>query len=163
MQNRIHDASRVPPRACAGVTVLLSPPNTPRYNGSEEAGIGSLKTRALHIAAAHGRAAQWTCDDVEAARIEANLQARPLGKNGPPPIDLWESRSPVADAERLAFRQRLERVRVDEAQKLASPKPGSGSAADVELNAQDRATVARRATRRVLVELGHLSVRRIAN
>jgi len=63
-----------------GVTVLLSPPNTPRYNGSEEAGIGSLKTRALHIAAAQGRADHWTCDDVEAARIEANRPdcCRPL-------------------------------------------------------------------------------------
>jgi transposase InsO family protein len=149
--------------SAAGVTVLLSPPKTPRYNGSEEAGIGSLKTRALHIAAAQGRADHWTCDDVEAARIEANLQARPLGKNGPTPIQLWEARRPVAGAERLAFLRRLTSARIDETQKLIDPLPGSRPAADVELGAKDRATVARRATRRVLLELGYLLVRRIAN
>jgi transposase InsO family protein len=147
----------------AGVTVLFSPPKTPRYNGSQEAGIGSLKTRALHIAAAQGRASHWTCDDVEAARIEANLQARPLGKNGPTPINLWEARTPVADAERLAFLRHLEIVRTEETQKLIHPPPGSRPAADVQLGAKDRATVARRATRRVLLELGYLSVRRITN
>jgi transposase InsO family protein len=147
----------------ARVTVLLSPPRTPRYNGSEEAGIGSLKTRALHIAAAQGRPDHWTCDDVEAARIEANLQARPLGKNGPTPIILWESRTPVSDAERLAFLQRLDLVRPQEQQKILDRKPASRPAAAVQLNAQDRATVARRAIRRVLLELGYLSVRRIAN
>jgi len=147
----------------AGVTALLSPPKTPLYNGSEEAGIGSLKTRALHIAAAQGRANHWTCDDVEAARIEANLQARPLGKNGPTPIQLWEARTPVAGAERLAFVRRIEIVCTEETRKLIDPLPGSRPAADVELGAKDRATVARRATRRVLLELGYFFVRRTAN
>ena len=31
-----------------GVIPLFSPPHTPRYNGSVEAGIGSLKTRTEH-------------------------------------------------------------------------------------------------------------------
>jgi len=149
--------------SAAGVTVLFSPPRTPRYNGSEEAGIGSLKTRILHIAAVRGRIDHWTCDDVEAARIEANIQARPLGKNGPAPINLWEARTPVPDAERLRFLQRLDLLRAEEIQKLLQPSPGSCPASLSDLNAPDRAAVARRAIRRVLIELGYLSVRRIAN
>ena len=40
------------PLAVTNITHLLSPPMTPRYNGAQEASIGSLKTRAMHIAAA---------------------------------------------------------------------------------------------------------------
>jgi hypothetical protein len=50
-----------------GVTLLPSPPLTPRYNGSMEAGIGSLKTHAHHRAIQHGRESVWTADDLEAA------------------------------------------------------------------------------------------------
>jgi hypothetical protein len=48
---------------------LLSPPRLPSYNGACEAGIGSLKTRAHHESARNDRPGEWTCDDVEAARI----------------------------------------------------------------------------------------------
>jgi len=85
-----------------------------------------------------------------------NLQARPPGKNGPAPIQLWETRTPVAEAERLAFLRRLQTARTAETQKLIAPRPGSRPAADVELGAKDRATVARHAARRVLLELGYL-------
>ena len=46
--------------AVTNITHLLSPPMTPRYNGAQEASIGSLKTRAMHIAAAKvGPACRW--------------------------------------------------------------------------------------------------------
>ncbi len=154
------------------VTHLASPPMTPRYNGSQEAGIGSLKTRTLHIAAAHGRPGGWTCDDVEAARLEANHQARPWGSTGPVPLDVWENRSPIANSERVHFLAALETAREHEWRKMQmkkKEKPGSrpasaaaGAAAD-SLNASERATVVRRAIRRVLLELGYLCVRRTAN
>src|SRR5262249_4034619 len=50
------------------VSVLYSPPYTPRYNGAIEAGIGALKTRAHEEAARQGRPGAWTCADLEAAR-----------------------------------------------------------------------------------------------
>lgn len=58
-----------------GTLVLYSPPRCPRYNGSMEAGIGALTTRAHHAAAAAGHPEYWTCADVEAARIQANAHA----------------------------------------------------------------------------------------
>ena len=50
-----------------------------------EAGIGSLKTRTEEHATWQGHAAEWTCDDVEAARAEANATARPRGPSKPTP------------------------------------------------------------------------------
>lgn len=130
------------------------------------------KTRTLHIAAAHGRPEHWTCDDVEAARIEANLQARPWGRNGYAPIRAWEKRARTADDERRQFLAALAVAGPIEERKMPEQKqtrPGSrpstaaADAASESLNANERATVARRAIRRVLIELGYLCVTRIAN
>jgi len=62
------------------VFALLSPPRLPRYNGAVEAGNGSVKTRVRQEAARHGRIGCWTSDDLEAARLQANLTARPWGE-----------------------------------------------------------------------------------
>jgi transposase InsO family protein len=150
--------------AVAGVTSLPSPPMTPRYNGAIEAGIGALKTRTLLIAASHGRSDQWTCDDVEAARLEANDQARPRGRTGPSPNALWNSRSPITPEERSGFLAALALAREEEALKMIESiqtPPGCRPAGS--LNLAQRATVARRATRRVLVDSGLLLFRRTAN
>jgi transposase InsO family protein len=150
----------------AKVIHLLSPPRTPWYNGANEAGIGSLKTRTLAIAATFGRPEAWTSDDVEAARVEANEQARPWGRTGPVPTELWEARSPILDQERNAFiaavRQSIahdshafiESIQEESLQE----KPGCRPATP--LTARQRASVARSAIRRVLVEHGYLLVRR---
>ena len=58
-----------------GTAILYSPPRCPRYNGSIEASIGALTTRAHHAAAAAGHPEYWTCDDVERARRQANVRA----------------------------------------------------------------------------------------
>jgi hypothetical protein len=68
--------------AAMQVQVLYSPACTPRYNRAIEAGIESLKTRTRQQAARHGRAAEWTCDNVEAARLEANTLSYPFGETG---------------------------------------------------------------------------------
>lgn len=157
------------------VAHLLSPPKTPRYNGSQEAGIGALKTRALHIAAAHGRPDAWTCDDVEAARIEGNWQSRPWGRNGPAPIERWEGRAPIPRDERQRFtvavasawqeehEQMIEQLHEQLKKPGCRPAPAAAGAATGTMNKHQRATVARRAIRRVLVELGYLLVRSDAN
>lgn len=143
---------------------LLSPPLTPRYNGGQEAAIGSLKTRAIHIAAAAGRFDCWTCDDVENARLEANRQARPCGFNGPVPDELWETRCLISSQQRADFLLAVAFASTDEQRKLIQsiqPEPGCRPA--LALNATQRATVARRAIRRALVELGYLLARRTMN
>lgn len=95
------------------VELLTSPPEMPRYNGSIEAGVGSLKTRAHEHAARHGRECCWSLDDVEAARLQANEIGRPWGATGPTPNEALEAREPLTDEERARFRLRVDRVRED--------------------------------------------------
>jgi len=86
---------------------LFSPPAWPRYNGSCEAGIGSMKTRTHHESARRGFAGQWTCDDMEAARLQANELARPWGHRGPTPIEVWKARKTISAHERGKFAGRV--------------------------------------------------------
>ena len=65
------------------VRPLFSPPYTPEYNGSIEAGNGVLKSRTHDEAARQGRDGHWTADDVEAARRMANELTYPRGPLGP--------------------------------------------------------------------------------
>jgi transposase InsO family protein len=90
------------------VATLFSPPLTPRYNGSIEAGIGSLKTRTDAAAARAGHPGVWTLDDLALAQSEANFTARPRGRDGPCPELIWQARMPIEAPERLLFRSRLE-------------------------------------------------------
>ena len=172
-----------------GVVLLLSPPHTPRYNGSciecdaarlrqrgaqksaaasplstcaarspgrsrrKEAGIGSVKTRAHHIAAAHGRPGEWTCDDVEAARMQANETGRPHGHLGPTPSTLWDAREAVTEAERHAFSETVRRMEPEARMDLELPLEGP-------LGRRDAAAVARISITRALVGHGLLELRR---
>ena len=86
-----------------GVVALVSPPYWPRYNGSVEAGIGSLKVRTAAWAARAGRAGDWTWDDAAGAHAEANALSRPRGASGPSPDELWSSRRTITAQERAAF------------------------------------------------------------
>lgn len=87
------------------VLPLTSPPRTPRYNGSIEAGIGALKTRAHYEAARNDRPGHWICDDVEAARCQANTLARPFGPTAATPEVAWRHRAAITSWEREAFHQ----------------------------------------------------------
>lgn len=95
------------------VFCLFSPPHTPRYNGSIEAGIGSLKSRTERHAQRHGHPGYWTTDDVAFAQLEANATARPRGPRGPTPDDLWAQSSPITLPQRTTFTITVERHRAD--------------------------------------------------
>jgi len=88
-----------------GVNLLFSPPRTPWYNGSIEAGIGSLKTRTERHAGRAGHPGYWTTDDVAAAQSEANATARPQGETGPTPNELWQTRRSITPEERRFFQE----------------------------------------------------------
>jgi hypothetical protein len=136
-----------------GVTLLPSPPLTPRYNGSIEAGIGSLKTHAHHRAIYSGRGSVWTADDLEAARMDANFNSRPWGESGDSPQNRWNSRLPITAARRAEFIHTVEsgseQARID----MGLPRTGS-------LDHGAQAAVGRAAVRRALETLGYLLVTR---
>ena len=81
-----------------GVTALRSPAYTPSYNGSIEAGMGSLKHYLAEIATQHGRARRPMRDDLEGALL---LQAALGGPRGAtvPPAEAWRDRTPITDEE----------------------------------------------------------------
>ena len=130
-----------------GVIYLLSPPYYPKYNGSCEAGHGSIKTRAHHMAARAGRPGQWTCDDIEAARVQANELSRPKGHGGPSPNQLWAEKNIVSERDRLIFKKQV----ADNLRKLKI---------DVDEKNTDIATKKRLSVSQALVTLGYLLVRR---
>jgi hypothetical protein len=53
-----------------GVRNLFSPPRRPEYNGSIEAGIGSLTSRTNNAAVRRDHPTDWTYDDAAVARLE---------------------------------------------------------------------------------------------
>ena len=126
---------------------LLSPPGYPCYNGSIEAGIGSLKTRAHHEAARNNRPGEWTCDDVEAARLQANYTARPKGAKGPTPQEMWESRPKISNQERETFLKTSERIKREMLKKCME---GSDSVSELEI-----ARIERRSVESALKEHGY--------
>jgi hypothetical protein len=124
---------------------LPSPPDLPEYNGACEAGIGSMKTRTHHQAARSGRPGEWTCDDAEAARLEANETARPWGHRGPTPAEVWQQRQPIRDAERAAFGATVRRMQDEERRRRQAEvpaQPGRQALAALQRAALPRALIA---------------------
>lgn len=91
---------------------------------------------------------------LEAARLQANLTARPWGDRGPTPQEVWNRRTPITQHQRRAFLQCVERTQRDVRAEL-------GYAQNTLLGRRDRAIVARAAARRALMSLGYLQVRRM--
>lgn len=133
------------------VVHLLSPPWTPSYNGSCEAGIGSMKTRTKYHAAHMGRVEQWTPDDLEAARRQANEVHRST-HGAPTAAERWAHRTTVTISERQTFRDAIDRHRSDHIASLRRKNCCT--------TAIDQDTIERIAIRRALVELGMLTVNR---
>jgi transposase InsO family protein len=123
---------------------LFSPPRLPRYNGSCEAGIGSMKARTHHQAAQRGYAGQWTCEDAEGARLQANETARPWGVLGPTPQQAWQRRQPLGVEERGAFAETARRLEREAREEQGYPPEGP-------LGQVAQAAVLRAALRRALV------------
>jgi hypothetical protein len=134
---------------------LLSPPHTPQYNASIEAGIGSFQTRAHHEAARHGHVGEWNCDDVEAARLQANELARPWGHAQPTPDIAFNERLPISTEDRSAFAASVQQFEAEERQQrqqqLLEGMP---------LGPRDQKSCRRVAISRALVAHGLLSFRR---
>jgi hypothetical protein len=124
---------------------LLSPPRLPSYNGACEAGIGSLKVRAHHESARHDRPGEWTCDDVEAARLMANETGRPGGFHSPTPNERWRIRLLLSAKERDFFRNTVSDLRKGVAIEfgcLPGADPGRFTRAAIDRRAITRALVA---------------------
>jgi transposase InsO family protein len=136
-----------------GMLPLHSPPQTPEYNGAIEAGIGGLVVRAFHEAARQGRALEWTCEDLEAARRQGNETGRPWGAAGATPDEVWRDRTRLTEAERDAFQATYERRRTEERRARGIPD-------DVQLQHDERASIDRHAITGALVEHGFLVIRR---
>ena len=130
------------------VTSLLSPPATPRYNGSREASIGALKNRTHYLANDPGN---WTSDDTEAARCHSNEYHYPNGHTQPNAMERWRARSRIDHAERKSFLLTIQRQR-HQMQEVMYPEQ------EEKLTAAQRAAVERRVVRQALVEQGILSV-----
>jgi hypothetical protein len=91
-----------------GVARLFSPPGWPPYNGSIEASIGAVATRAHETAAWAGHPAYWTTDDVARARVQANDVVAP---DGTTPRMRWRARLPITACERRRFQLALTAAR----------------------------------------------------
>ena len=136
-----------------GVLMLYSPPYTPSYNGSCEAGGGSVKNRAARFASARARPDAWTSDDVEAARLQANACVRVGGPRGPTPDQLWAARRTIASCERARFHDAYR-------DQQAHVRTQTGFDENVTLSRADQAMIDRRAIPKALTQLGYLELRR---
>jgi len=135
------------------VVPLRSPPYTPEYNGSCEAGIGGMKVRTHYEAARNGRAGFWTCEDMQAARCQANQYHCPHGHKQFTPHQLWQSPAGIDYTERAEFRSAVERALQEQRQKREEREEEQPWTATL-LAAEHR-----RAVRQALVELGILTTR----
>ena len=133
-----------------GVVPLRSPPLTPRYNGSCEAGIGAMKVRTHYQAALDGRAGNWTCEDTEAARCQANEYHYPGSRSHGTAHRRWQSRVEIDYTERAHFQLVLERALHEQQEKRSYDSQELFTAAA-------QAAEHRRAVRQALVELGILT------
>ncbi len=136
-----------------GVQILHSPPCTPEYNGAAETGVGSLKTFAHYESARHDRPGEWTCDDLEAARLRGNQIGHPFGRMGLTPDEAWARRTPIPDEERRLFAAECDRQRDKE-------KAARGLLPLLPLSEEEQNSVDRVAIGRALIELGYLTIRR---
>jgi hypothetical protein len=144
------------------VIQLLSPPYWPQYNGAIEAGIGSLKTHAHYSALRHARPDEWTCDDLETARLYSNELVKPHFEESfsePSPENKWAERAPILPDERWAFHASVQQSETI-AKSLRQLKQ-SQLLEGVPLGAKDTASLRRQAISRVLVDLGFLTFRRM--
>lgn len=136
-----------------GVLLLYSPPGTPRYNGSIEAGIGSINVRAFWQAALADRPGEWTCDDIAAAVHQANTTGRPRGQTGMSPQEAWLSRFPITERERHALHETYAAYANEEYTRR-------GRQPMARRQHHEQASIDRAAITRALVEHGFVLIRR---
>lgn len=134
-----------------GVVQLLSPPGIPQYNGSCEAGIGSMEIRTRWEAVRNGRWMDWTLEDMERARIQANQTARGIGS--PAPEEIWKNRPEISCKFRGAFRSTIHEEEIKE-------RLERGIQPEAELERYEQSSIDRVSIRRALVAHGILRFRK---
>lgn len=135
------------------VWALYSPPGQPRYNGSIEASIGSLKNRTDHMAYRADHVGIWTTADVELALENANRFARPRGRHGLTPEQAWALRRPPTLSERETFGAKVRHLE-------AQARTRDRIALDADLDHYKQAAIHRRVLQQVLVESELLTITR---
>jgi len=136
-----------------GILPLFSPPYTPAYNGAVETGNGTLKTHAHYAAARNDRPGEWTCDDVEEARLRGNALSRPHGRDGPTPDESWGRRMRITEADRSRFLAVYE----EEYRKASAAK---GILPLIGPSQKEKDSIDRVAISRALIRCGYLLIRR---
>jgi hypothetical protein len=107
--------------------VLYSPRRTPEYNGSIEAGIGAVKQRTEECAERRSAPGEWTWEDAERARLEANTFGRSPFDPKRSPDQVWQSRARLRPKERATFRAEVQRIQAEEERKAeARSQTGEG-------------------------------------
>ena len=125
----------------------------PWYNGVAEAGIGNFKARASYQAIRCGRPGEWTCEDVEAARIISNHLPRARTREPLSAQQLWHARVPLSSSERQESARAINTSRLRAFDHY-------GLSPEAELTARQNDNVNRFAVSRALVARGYLSFTR---
>ena len=133
------------------VSVLYSPVETPSYNGSVEAGVGSMKGRTEAQAWLRGASGNWTWEDLEAARQEANAACVGRSEHSPTRAQVWASRPRLGAEARAALRAEVVRQQPAGVSSLAGAEAGAAGG-----SVSDKGCPWRVVLRRALVALGYL-------
>jgi hypothetical protein len=105
----------------------------------------SLSEAAIRLGIARrGHAGEWACEDLEAARQEANETARPWGHCEPTPAEVWGGRKQLKSEERSAFATTVRQFQQE-------ARPRRGFPAEEPLERASQAAVDREALGRALV------------
>lgn len=67
-----------------------------------------MKCRTHIEAARRYRAGYWSCDDLQAKRLQANANARSQAPRRPTPREIWEARTPIREKTRVRFPREIE-------------------------------------------------------
>jgi transcriptional regulator with XRE-family HTH domain len=142
------------------VVKLPSPAYEPSYNGAVEAGIGSLKGRTEEKAWQRGEPGQWTWEDAEAARREANERSRPMGRDGESAREVWAARPEVTAEDREELVAEARRITAADAERSAAEQSveSAGTEAEGPKETKSQEGGWRGVLRRALEALGYLKV-----
>ena len=132
------------------VLPLFSPPRTPQYNGSCEAGNGAMKTRTEHQAILGTESGQWTVANLQTAQEIANHIHRPWGHRRPTAAAVWQQRERITVRQRAAFGRAVQKHREQARAELGYTK-------NERLDRKAQARVDRLAISRACVERGLLT------
>jgi hypothetical protein len=137
-----------------GVQGLYSPPYVPQYNGAAEAGVGAMKGRTEAQALARGAPGDWTWEDTEAARQEANAACVGRRETSPTRAAMWAAREPLGAEARATFQAEVLRQQDGKSPAVTAEAEASGDEAGEGVS--DKECPWRVVLCRALVALGYL-------